>query len=70
MQGAEMRMNKMMCGKTLRDGIPNALLRDKTGVEEIEYHLEETRLRWFGHLERMKSSSSYYEERKTEQVLG
>jgi len=28
-QAAEMRM---MCGKTLRDGIPNGLLKDRTGV--------------------------------------
>jgi len=32
MQAAEMRM---MCEKTLRDGIPNGLLRDTTGVEDI-----------------------------------
>jgi len=29
MQVAEMRMIRMLCGKTLRDGIPNGLLRDK-----------------------------------------
>jgi len=33
MQAAEMRMIRMMCRKTLRDGIPNGLLRDRTGVE-------------------------------------
>jgi len=42
MQAAEMRM---MCGKTLCDGIPNGLFRDRTGVEDIENHLGETRLR-------------------------
>jgi len=42
MQAAEIRM---MCGKTLRDGIPNGLLRDRTGVEDIANHLGETRLR-------------------------
>jgi len=26
----------MMCGKTLRDGIPNGLLRDRTRVVDIE----------------------------------
>jgi len=50
MQAAEVRM---MCGKTLLDGIPNGLLRDKTEVEDMENHLEETRQRWLGHLERM-----------------
>jgi len=42
-----------MCGKTLCDGIPNGMLRDRTRVEDIENHLGGTRLRWLGHLERM-----------------
>jgi len=45
MQAAEMRMMKMMCEKTLCDGIPNGLLRDRTGVKDIENHLVQTRLR-------------------------
>jgi len=32
MQSTKMRM---MCGKTLRDGIPNRLLRDRTGREDL-----------------------------------
>jgi len=50
MLAAEMRM---MCGKTLRDVIPNGLMRDKTGVEDIENHMGETTLRWIGHLKRV-----------------
>jgi len=46
-----------MCGKTLRDGILNGLLRDRTGVEDIGNHLGETRLRWLGHLERMDETN-------------
>jgi len=34
MQAAEMRMIRMLCGKRLHDGIPNGLLRDRTGVED------------------------------------
>jgi len=56
MQAAEMVMIKMMCGKTLRDGITN-VLRDRTGVEDIENHLGETRLRWLGHLKRMDETN-------------
>jgi len=57
MQAAEMRMVRMMCGKTLRDGIPNGLLRDRTKVEDIGNHLGETSLRWLGNLkERMKQT--------------
>jgi len=43
----------MMCVKTLCDGIPNGLLKDRTGVEDIENHLGETRLRWLEHLKRI-----------------
>jgi len=52
-----MRMIRMMCGKILRDGIPNGLLRDRTGVEDIENHLGNTRLRWLGRLERMDETN-------------
>jgi len=51
MQTAEIRIIRLMCGRTLRAGIPNDLLRDRTAVEDIENHLGETRLRWLGHLE-------------------
>jgi len=54
MQAAEMRM---MCGKTLRDGIPNGFLQDTTGVKDIENYLGKTRLRWLGHLERMDETN-------------
>jgi len=57
MQAAKMKMIRMMCGKTLRDGISNGLLRDRTRVEDIENHLEETRLRCLGHLERMNETN-------------
>jgi len=40
-----MRMIRMMCGKTLRNGILNGLLRDRTEVEDIDNQLGETRLR-------------------------
>jgi len=69
MQAAEMRMIKLMCGKTLRDGIPNGLLKDRTGVEDIENHLEEGRLRWLGHLERMDKTNLVKRVRE-ERVLG
>jgi len=39
------------------DGIPNDLLRERTGMEDIGNHLGEIRLRWLGHLERMDESS-------------
>jgi len=54
MQAVEMRM---MFGKTLRDGIPNGLRRDRTGVEDVDNHLGETRLRWLGHLKRIDETN-------------
>jgi len=48
---------RMMCEKTFRYGIPNGLLRDRTGVEDIENHLGEARLRWLGDLERMDGTN-------------
>jgi len=48
---------RMMCGKVPCDGIPNGLLWDRTGVENIENHLGETRLRWLGQVERMDKTN-------------
>jgi len=50
MQTAEMRMIRKILGKTLCDGIPNDLLRDRIGVKDIGNHLGETSLRWLGTL--------------------
>jgi len=62
---------RMMCGKTLRDGIPNGLLRDRTGVEDTENHLVETKLRWLGHLERIDETKKNLVKRvREERVLG
>jgi len=57
MQAVETRVIRMMCGKMLRDRIPNGLLSDRTEVEDIENHLGEARLRWLGHLERMDETN-------------
>ena len=49
----EMRMLRMICGKTLKDKMNNEKIREKTGVVILEEFLRETRLRWLGHVERM-----------------
>ena len=54
MQSTEMRMIRLMCGKTTRDRLPSAVLRERSDIEDIEEHLRGLRLRWFGHLKRMK----------------
>ena len=49
----EMRMLRMICGKTLKDKMSNEKIREMTGVVRLEEFLREKRLRWLGHVERM-----------------
>ena len=49
----EMRMLRMICGKTLKDKINNEKIREMTGVVRLEEFLQEKRLRWLGHVARM-----------------
>ncbi|PKA57161.1 ataxia telangiectasia mutated family protein [Apostasia shenzhenica] len=49
---AEMRMLWWMCGYTRKDRMRNEYIQKKVGVAPIEDKLRESRLRWFGHLNR------------------
>ena len=49
----EMRMLRMICGKTLKDKMNNEKICEMTGVVRLEEFLGEKRLRWLGHVERM-----------------
>ena len=49
----EMRMLRMICGKTLKDKMNNEKIREMTSVVRLEKFLREKRLRWLGHVERM-----------------
>ena len=42
----EMRMLRMICGKTLKDKMNNEKIREMTGVVRLEEFLREKRLRW------------------------
>ena len=50
LQTTEMRMLRMICGKTLRYGAMNQTIRDTTDVEKIEEFMREQKLRWFAYV--------------------
>jgi len=53
MKSTEMRILRMICGKTVRDKVRNEEIRERTEVESIEEHFRKQRLRWFGYMEKM-----------------
>ena len=50
----EMRMLIMMCGETRRDKIRNEHIRGKTRVVQASNAITGKRLKWYGHVRRMK----------------
>ncbi|KAI5715312.1 hypothetical protein M8J77_013954 [Diaphorina citri] len=66
---AEMRMLRWSCGVTRLDRIRNEVIRNKIKVTEISKKIQESRLRWFGHVERREED--YVGKRTAEiQVAG
>ena len=52
MDVVEMNMLKWMVGVTRRDRIRNGYIRVTVKVTEISKKIQESRLRWYGHLRR------------------
>ena len=39
----------MICGVMWKDKVENAVIASRVGVDDLEEHLRQKRLRWFGH---------------------
>ena len=52
LQTTERRMLRMICGVTLRDKVESTVIASRVGVNDLEEHLSQKRLRWFGHIVR------------------
>ena len=54
LRATERRMLRMICGVTLKDKVESTVtaLRVGVGVDDLEEHLRQKRLRWFGHIVR------------------
>ena len=42
----------MKCGVTLKDMVESTVIASRVGVDNLEEHLRQKRLRWFGHIAR------------------
>ena len=49
LRATERRMLRMICGVTLKDMVENTVIASRVGVNDLEEHLRQKRLRWFGH---------------------
>ena len=51
LQTTERRMLRMICGVT-KDMVESTVIALRVGVDDLEKHLRQKRLRWFGHIVR------------------
>ena len=42
----------MICGVTLKDMVESTVIASRVGVDDLEEHLRQKRLRWFRHIAR------------------
>ena len=50
LQPPERRMLRMICGVTLKDMVESTVIALRVGVDDLEEHLRQKRLRWFRHI--------------------
>ena len=49
----EMRCLRKAVNKTRKDMIPNTKIREMVGTKSIHHHIQQQRIKWFGHLTRL-----------------
>ena len=52
LQAKERRMLRMTCGVTLKDKVESTVTASRVRVGDLDEHLREKRLMWFGHIVR------------------
>ena len=52
LRATERRMLRMICGVTLKDMVESTVIASRVGVNDLEEHLRQKRLWWFGHIVR------------------
>ena len=60
-QAAEMRVLRLIKGVTRRDRLRNEDIRKEPDVKSILQHVEETQIRWFGHVKRMSDDRTAHQ---------
>ena len=52
LQATERRMLRIICEVTLKDMVESMVNASRVGLDDLEEHLRQKRLRWFGHIAR------------------
>ena len=52
LRATERRMLRMICRVRLKDMVESTVIASRMGVDDLEEHLRQKRLRWFGHIAR------------------
>ena len=52
LRATERRMHRMICRVTLKVMVESTVIVSRVGVDDLEEHLRQKRLRWFGHIAR------------------
>ena len=56
LQQAEMTLVRWMCNIKVKDRVPSKELRERLGIYDIIFILQQNRLRWYGHVLRKEDT--------------